>query len=354
MNRQAKPRSRCRSREQVEHRRLHRDVEGRDGLVGDQQRRLQPREPGRCRRAGAGRRRARAGSGGRSSGRSPTCSSSSRPAGRASRRRAIRCSRSGSPTMSPHGHPRVERRVRVLEHDVQLAPQRAQLAPRQVGDVGAVDPDRPGGRLDQPGDAAADRRSCRCRTRRPGRAPRPGATSARRRRPRAPTRRRPTSCGPTWKCLTRSVDLERPAVASRHRRCPGWKHATRCAGRTSRSCGTLRAASVVGARAAVGERAAPAASSAQRRHPARDLPQPPSAPRRVAASRRAGRACTGAAGARTARATGASSTMRPGVHDHHPVGDVGDHAEVVGDEHDRGPEPARRCRAARRGSRPGR
>ena len=49
-----------------------------------------------------------------------------------------RAARSGSPTICAARHPRVERRVRVLEDHVQLAPQRPQLAPREVRDVVAL------------------------------------------------------------------------------------------------------------------------------------------------------------------------------------------------------------------------
>ena len=49
-------------------------------------------------------------------------------------------------------------------------------------------------------------------------------------------------------------------------------------------------------------------------------------------------ACRGGAAGRTARRPGPLDDAA-GVHDHDPVGDVGDHAEVVGDEQDRGAEP---------------
>ena len=55
-------------------------------------------------------------------------------------------------------HPRVERRVRVLEHHVQLAPQRAHGAAREVRDVDALQPDLARRRLDQPHHAVRDRR----------------------------------------------------------------------------------------------------------------------------------------------------------------------------------------------------
>ena len=55
-------------------------------------------------------------------------------------------------------HPRVERRVRVLEDHLHVAAHRAQLALRQPRDVGAVERDRAGARLEQAQDRAAERR----------------------------------------------------------------------------------------------------------------------------------------------------------------------------------------------------
>ena len=52
----------------------------------------------------------------------------------------------------------------------------------------------------------------------------------------------------------------------------------------------------------------------------------------------AARPCSGAAAGRTARRPGPLDDPA-GVHDHDPVGDVGDHAEVVGDERGCGAEP---------------
>ncbi len=49
--------------------------------------------------------------------------------------------------------------------------------------------------------------------------------------------------------------------------------------------------------------------------------------------------CSGAAGGRTGRVDAAPLDDAAGVHDDDPVGDVGDHAEVVGDEQDAGAEP---------------
>jgi hypothetical protein len=58
----------------------------------------------------------------------------------------------------PARHPRIERRVGILEDDVHPAPVRAQVAPGEIRDVGAVQPDRPIGRLVETVDAVADGR----------------------------------------------------------------------------------------------------------------------------------------------------------------------------------------------------
>ena len=58
----------------------------------------------------------------------------------------------------------------------------------------------------------------------------------------------------------------------------------------------------------------------------------------TSARRRAAAACTRAAGARRARRVAACSTTLPCVHDGDAVGEVGDDAHVVGDQHDRGAE----------------
>jgi hypothetical protein len=55
-------------------------------------------------------------------------------------------------------HPRIERRVRILEDDVHATPVRAEIAPGEVRDVRAVQPDRPCGGLVETVDAVADGR----------------------------------------------------------------------------------------------------------------------------------------------------------------------------------------------------
>ena len=127
MKRHEKPRSLLEVAQQVEDRRLHRDVERRDRLVRDEHARP---EDQRAREADALALAAR----------QLVRVAMPQLAAQADRvehlgdarveraPRASRWSRSGSPTMSPQRHARVERRVRILEDHVQLAAQRAQLA----------------------------------------------------------------------------------------------------------------------------------------------------------------------------------------------------------------------------------
>ena len=53
---------------------------------------------------------------------------------------------------------RVQRRVGILEDHLHLAPQRSQLARRQLGDVAPVETDRAGGRVEEPQDQPGGRR----------------------------------------------------------------------------------------------------------------------------------------------------------------------------------------------------
>jgi hypothetical protein len=57
-----------------------------------------------------------------------------------------------------HGHPRVQRGVRILEDDLDLAPDRPHLTPLEARDVAAVEEDRAGRRLEQLDDRAPERR----------------------------------------------------------------------------------------------------------------------------------------------------------------------------------------------------
>src|SRR6478609_5336803 len=56
----------------------------------------------------------------------------------------------------PHAPARVQRRVRILEDHLQLAPVRPQLAMRERRDVGAAEPQRPARRLEQPDEQPAE------------------------------------------------------------------------------------------------------------------------------------------------------------------------------------------------------
>ena len=56
------------------------------------------------------------------------------------------------------GQAGIERRLRVLEDDLHLAPQRAHLLAAEAGDVDALELDRTGGRLDQAQHATPDGR----------------------------------------------------------------------------------------------------------------------------------------------------------------------------------------------------
>ena len=114
----------------------------------------------RSRRAGAGRRSARAGSGGRRPAARPTRSSSSATLALGASSRAARpCTRSGSRDRRADGQPRVQRGVRVLEDDLDPAPQRpAAPCRRATPSVGAVEDDRALVGLGEAREAAGERR----------------------------------------------------------------------------------------------------------------------------------------------------------------------------------------------------
>ena len=108
---------------------------------------------------------------------------------------------------------RVQRRVGVLEDHLHLAPQRAQLAATELGQLGAAEA-RPSPRsASAAAGSSAPGSTCRSPTRRPGRASRPRRPRTRRRR--RPARRRPGGRSEIpdliGKCLTRSRDLEQRA-----------------------------------------------------------------------------------------------------------------------------------------------
>ena len=209
----------------------------------------------------------------------------------------------------------------------------------EVRDVAALEPDRPGGRLDS-------------------------------RTTQLPTVDLPLPDSPTSPSISPGADRERHVVDGVHdaaaaeqlragvevldevarprasaRGCrsfglPGWKQATRCAGRDLAQLRHLACAIVrVGARAARRRTRRPSSgSSSDGTRPGISL-QPAVWRRPAAGSRRAGRACTGAAGRAKSSCDRRLLDLAPGVHDEHAVGDVGDDAEVVRDQHDRGAEP---------------
>ena len=155
----------------------------------------------------------------------------------------------------------------------------------------------------------------------------------------------------TGKCLIRPSTWQDADVAHGATSTGAVQQATLWPGATSRSGGGSSSAAPVGERAARREAAA-LGWSLRARHRARDGREPRRGRRRGAGSSRAGPACRGAAGRRTARATGAS--RRSGRRTSPPrVGDLGDDAEIVGDEHDRHAELGAAARAAGRGSAPG-
>ena len=151
-------------REEVEDLRLHGDVERRDGLVADEQARLDRQRAGdRDALPLAARQRdglARGVFGRQSDGAQeirhlPADATSARLGHehRLLQRRADRAHR-------------VERRVRILEDDLHAATHRGAVARRElrvVGGVDAVDRDRAGGRRLEPDEAAAERRLARAR-----------------------------------------------------------------------------------------------------------------------------------------------------------------------------------------------
>ena len=209
------------------------------------------RGPARC--AGAGRRRTRAGSARAASGGSPTSSSSSADAlGLLARACPTRWIESGSRSDRADPHPRVERGVRILEHQLQVAPRPRAAAPVSALDVLAVEQDRgrPSG-CSSADDQPAERRLAAARTRRPARTSRPRRTSSDTSGDRL-DRRRPCAAGRPARVESlrtaveheRGVGLEQPradaagaptATAARSATRPvgpsggGWKQAYGCA-----------------------------------------------------------------------------------------------------------------------------
>ena len=119
----ASPSSLAQPLEQLQHLRLHDDVERGGRLVGDHQRRAGRRAPGRSSPAGAARPRARAHSGARAPAVSPTVVSSSPIRSRTSlRARPRSCSRIASAIWRVDPLHRIERVHRPLEDQRDVAP----------------------------------------------------------------------------------------------------------------------------------------------------------------------------------------------------------------------------------------
>ena len=178
---------------QVEDLRPHAHVEHRDRLVGDQQIGAdddRPRDRGALLlAAGEIARVARRRTARRARGRPARASRGPSPASRRRRWSSLWIC-SGCASAVCERHPRVQRRVRVLEDHLQVPALRAQLALGQPGELLAAQLDaarRSGARARAARGRAS---SCRSRTRRPGRAPRPRAGRTRRRRRPSRSRRR--------------------------------------------------------------------------------------------------------------------------------------------------------------------
>ena len=211
---------------------------------------------------------------------------------------------SGSATRSPTAHARIERGVGVLEDHLHVAAHRlARARGRARRDCG---------------------RRSRCRRRR------------------APGRPAP------WRSSTCRSRTRRPAPASRSAAIEKQTPSTACDAAVHPA---EEAAAHVEADVQVADRRRPApacpvgaglrALRAARR-------------RRCAARRRAARAYSRPSGVAKMSATVPSSTMRPCAHDDDPVGHLGDHAHVVGDQDDRWCRARAAGRAAAPAPRPAR
>ena len=340
MKRQASPSSRWRSASRFRIWRLDRDVERRGRLVGDQEPRARGEGPGDAdplplaagqlvRVAPASSAAGRPGRG-VADPRGPLGPHADR-AGGGARPRCARPSSAGSATgdgswktmlTSP-----AERRVAGATERVMSVPSRRTLPAVGSSSRSTQPPERglAAARLaDQP-EGLARRRRCR-------HTPSTARTAAEV----LDQSRRPRSAGGC------PGHADAPAQRRRVRR----SATVRPAGPSGSGAGRRDRHSVVGAAARSGRRTCTRRRRGQRRHPARDLASRASGrPRRAAAPLRAGRGCRGGAAGRRASSTPASLDDPAGVHDHDPVGDVGDDAEIVGDEQHR------RCRARSRRSR---
>ena len=202
------------------------------------------------------------------------------------------------------------------------------------------------GRLDQPQQQRAPRVDLPQPIRRPGR----GSRRARRRRL-TPSTARTARAAPAKPAAHREVldDVARRRAARPVMR----RHAT------LRSSGARMQAALVPARRSAQRRVDARAAASRRERAARREAAARRAARsgsgtlpaivasrarprgRAAGSSRAGRACRGAAAGEELADRRASSTIAARIHHRDPVGDLGDDAEVVGDQDDR------RCRSSR-------
>ncbi len=234
------------------------------------------------------------------------------------------------------GHAWIERGVRVLEDDVHPAPVRSQAAARQVRDVGAVEPDRPVRRLVEPVDAVADRRLPAARLADEAEHL-PWSDRERHAVDRVDDAAAAGHSLADREVLDQPVDFEHRLQRVRHRS-PGWKHADGMVLPNLAELRHRRPRLLVCARAPVRERAV-RGKLGERGHAARNLLEPavprcarprnrPEQPDRVRVLRVGEKVLH----RRLLR-------LPAGVHDHHAVGEVCDHAQVVRDQDDRGAEP---------------
>ena len=335
MKRHEKPISCCRSRSRL---RIDACTETSSADTGSSATRIAGETATRAqdRLAAAGRPRARAdsGSAARRAGRrdrraSTTFSSRSRP-------RASRCSRSGSPTISPHD-------MRGLSDE--YGSWNTMCSSRRSGRISRRERwvmSRPLSRIcRRSARPAARRNSRRCDLPLPDSPTRPrdspGPTRTRHRRPRGRSRRRREP--PRPEVLHEAADLEdEPFSLTSPLIAPGMEardEMIRARPRAARGPSTARSS----ARGQRGANAQAAASSRERRDAARDLLQPPR-DRPARARHRAEQADR----VRMLRLREQLVHRRllglpAGVHDKHAVGDIGDDAEVVRDQDDRGAEP---------------
>ena len=354
---------RAQLREQVQHRRLDRDVERRHRLVGDQHARARARARARSRRAAAGRPRTDADGRRARAARRPTSSSSSRQ--RASIRAfgTIPCARSNS--------------------DERL------LAPSSAGSATSTDPGTPSGsagarrargcasaprprsgsrlRSARRGRRCSGRAStCRSPTRRRARASRPARARGRRRRPRAaPPRPLAADAAPSpprsSKCIGRPRTSSSGSGIGDHRLAPHVGGATSIvdAGTSPRAAAEQRAAGTRPARQSVlRERAARMEAAARRRRrrgraARRGSTRERSRTSSTSGTERSRPSVYGCRGSRKTVVDGARLDDLARVHHGDAPAGLRDHREVVRDEDEADAELARAATRAASGSDPG-